>query len=158
MELMSKLSKEIKSFATKQRLGFMATVCPDGSPNLSPKGLTFVYDEKRIVVGEIRSPRTIENLIANPIAEINIVDRNNRKGFRFKGKCEVHTSGLEYDRFVTFLRGQGAQSEINSVIVMRVDRVRELLSPIYDGVISEAQVQHQWKHHYDEAESTTPRK
>jgi predicted pyridoxine 5'-phosphate oxidase superfamily flavin-nucleotide-binding protein len=37
MEIMS---KEIREFVNREKLGFIATVCPDGTPNLSPKGTT----------------------------------------------------------------------------------------------------------------------
>jgi predicted pyridoxine 5'-phosphate oxidase superfamily flavin-nucleotide-binding protein len=37
---MGVLTTEIKEFVKKQKLGFIATVCPDGTPNLSPKGTT----------------------------------------------------------------------------------------------------------------------
>src|SRR6266581_2563776 len=32
----------MKRLVTEQRLGFVATVCPDGTPNLSPKGTTAI--------------------------------------------------------------------------------------------------------------------
>ena len=32
------LTDDMKRVVRQQRMGFMATVCPDGSPNLSPKG------------------------------------------------------------------------------------------------------------------------
>ena len=35
---MAKLSEEMKTLVERQRLGFVATVCPDGTPNVSPKG------------------------------------------------------------------------------------------------------------------------
>jgi hypothetical protein len=31
---------DVKRVVEEQRLGFFATVCPDGSPNVSPKGTT----------------------------------------------------------------------------------------------------------------------
>ena len=32
------LNDDMKRVVRQQRFGFIATVCPDGSPNLSPKG------------------------------------------------------------------------------------------------------------------------
>ena len=151
---MSKLTHEIKEFAAQQRLGFLATICQDGTPNLSPKGLTFVYDEQTIIIGEVRSPATIENLVVNPIAELNIVDRNKRRGFRFKGHCEIYESGEDFDRYVAFLHTQGAQSRINAIILMRVDRVQPLISPAYGDGMSEAELETRWKRHYDEGDAT----
>ena len=35
-----KLTDDMQRVVLEQRLGFHATVCPDGTPNLSPKGTT----------------------------------------------------------------------------------------------------------------------
>jgi uncharacterized protein len=107
VENMSKLTTTMKDFVADQRLAYLATVCPDGSPNLSPKGLTFVLDDIRMVIGEVRSPASIYNLGFQPIAELNVVDRNLRKGYRFKGACIVHTSGKEFHLLTDFLRSKG---------------------------------------------------
>ena len=39
---MAILTDDMKRLIREQRLGFYATVCEDGSPNLSPKGTTYV--------------------------------------------------------------------------------------------------------------------
>jgi len=134
---MAKLTEEMKRVVEEQRLGFMATVCADGTPNLSPKGLTFVLDDEHLVIGDVRSPATIANLTTRPTAEINVVDPIARKGFRFKGACSVYTEGTEFGELVAFLRSKGAKSRIRSVMVMTVDRVRPLISPVYDSGSSE---------------------
>ncbi len=40
------LTKDMQRLVREQRLGFAATVCPDGTPNLSPKGTTTVWDDE----------------------------------------------------------------------------------------------------------------
>ena len=35
---MAMLTEDMKRVGREQRLGYVATVCPDGTPNLSPKG------------------------------------------------------------------------------------------------------------------------
>ncbi|MQG47937.1 MAG: pyridoxamine 5'-phosphate oxidase family protein, partial [SAR202 cluster bacterium] len=42
------LTDDMKRVVRQQRMGFIATVCPDGSPNLSPKGTTTVWDDDRL--------------------------------------------------------------------------------------------------------------
>jgi predicted pyridoxine 5'-phosphate oxidase superfamily flavin-nucleotide-binding protein len=118
----------------------MATVCEDGTPNLSPKGLTFVLDDGHLVIGEVRSPGTIANLTMRPTAEINVVDPIARKGFRFKGDCRVYAEGAQFEGLVTFLRSKGATSRIRSVIVMTVERACPLVSPAYDLGMTEHEV------------------
>jgi len=45
----------MKRVVEEQRLGFVATVCPDGTPNLSPKGTVSVWDDDHLVFANIRS-------------------------------------------------------------------------------------------------------
>jgi predicted pyridoxine 5'-phosphate oxidase superfamily flavin-nucleotide-binding protein len=74
------LTHDMKRIVDEQRLGFVATVCPDGTPNLSPKGTTAVWDDDRLVFANIRSPGTLANLRRNPAVEVNVVDPFVRRG------------------------------------------------------------------------------
>ena len=76
------LTPDMQRIVEEQRLGFVATVAPDGTPNVSPKGTFIVLDTKTIAFDEIRSPATIRNLRANPRVEVNFVDPFVRKGYR----------------------------------------------------------------------------
>ena len=80
---MAKLSEEMKKLVQRQRLGFVATVCPDGTPNVSPKGTVSVLDDEHLIFADIRSPGTVSNLRTNPNVEVNVVDHFVRKGYRF---------------------------------------------------------------------------
>ena len=59
---MGVISADMKRIVEEQRLGFVATVCPDGTPNLSPKGTTRVWDADHLVFANICSPGTLANL------------------------------------------------------------------------------------------------
>ena len=91
------LTDDMKRVVRQQRMGFMATVCPDGSPNLSPKGTATVWHDDRLVFADLGSPVTIANLGQNPACEINVLDVFLRKGYRFKGTAEVLDSGKLFD-------------------------------------------------------------
>ncbi len=94
---MTEISNEIRSFVNFQKLGYVATVSADNTPNLSPKGTIIVIDESHLAFADIRSPQTIENLKKNPSIEINVVDPIHRKGFRFKGKGEIIDEGIQFE-------------------------------------------------------------
>ena len=79
------LTDDMKRIVREQRLGYIATVCPDGTPNLSPKGTTAVWDDDHLVFADIRSPQSVQNIEQNPSVEVNVVDPLVRKGYRFKG-------------------------------------------------------------------------
>jgi len=57
---------DMKRIVAQQKLAFVATVCPDGTPNLSPKGTIAVWDDTHLVLADIRSPGTVANLKVNP--------------------------------------------------------------------------------------------
>ena len=96
------LTQEIKEFVKQTKLGFVATICPDGTPNLSPKGTTTVWDDDHLVFADIHSPGTVANLLINPSIEINIVDVFLRKGFRFKGIGKVLSEGKLFEEIISF--------------------------------------------------------
>ena len=101
------LSEDIIQFVNRTKLGFVATVCADGSPNLSPKGTTIAWDDEHILFADIHSPGTVQNLLTNPGIEINVVDIFTRKGYRFKGKAMVYSNGIIFDQVVEFYRNAG---------------------------------------------------
>ena len=116
-------------------LGFVATVCPDGTPNVSPKGTTLVWDDDHLVFADIRSPGTVANLRTNPSIEINVVDQLVRKGYRFKGTATVHTDDDVYERGVAFYEARGtvfARDRIHSIVIVTVERAEAVTSPAYD--------------------------
>ena len=70
---MGLLTSDMKRVVEEQRLGFVATVCPNGTPNLSPKGTTAVWDDEQLVFANIRSPNTIANLRRGVVSTIREV-------------------------------------------------------------------------------------
>ncbi len=119
----------------EQRLGFAATVCADGTPNLSPKGTTAVWDDDHLVFADIHSPGTVANLLGNPSVEINVVDPLVRKGYRFKGFATVHTDGDTFERGLQFYERRGTvdpRGRIRSIVIVAVELAIEVVSPAYD--------------------------
>jgi predicted pyridoxine 5'-phosphate oxidase superfamily flavin-nucleotide-binding protein len=140
----------MKRLLDEQRLGFVATVCPDGTPNLSPKGTTAVWDDDRLVFADIHSPGTIANLRHNPSVEVNVVDPFARTGYRFKGTAAVYTEGAEYDAGVAFYRERGSRAEIRAIVLIRIEQAAPLISPAYDDGTSESEIRRRWERHYAE--------
>jgi len=52
---MTTLSAETQRFVLEQRLGYHATVSPDGMPCLAHAGTTSVYDDEHLFFADIRS-------------------------------------------------------------------------------------------------------
>jgi predicted pyridoxine 5'-phosphate oxidase superfamily flavin-nucleotide-binding protein len=141
---MATLSDEMMRVVEEQRLGFVATVCPDGTPNLSPKGTVSVWDPDHLAFADICSPRTVANLRGRAVMEINVVDPIRRKGYRFKGSGRVVDRGPDYEAGVEFFRRRGVANPIRSVVFVRVDRAEALISPVYDTGATETEVVERW--------------
>jgi uncharacterized protein len=137
------LDDDMKRVLREQRLGYVASVCPDGTPNLSPKGTTAVWDDDHIVFAHLHSPRTVANVEAgNAIVEINVVDPIVRKGYRFKGTASVHREGAVFDAGLRFYHDRSGLEahRIEAIVLVRVEHAAPLTSPAYDDGSSEAVV------------------
>jgi predicted pyridoxine 5'-phosphate oxidase superfamily flavin-nucleotide-binding protein len=141
---MGVLTADMKRVVDEQRLGFVATICPDGTPNLSPKGTTAVWDDDHLVFANIRSPGTLANLRQNANVEINVVDPFARKGYRFKGVASVLESGSLYDRAIAFYKERGSVSVIREIVMVRIRSAKPIDSPAYDLGLTEDEVRAKW--------------
>ena len=154
------LTEDMKRVVNEQRLGFVATVCPDGTPNLSPKGTTAVWDDDHIVFADIRSPTTVSNLRRNPSTEINVVDPMVRKGYRFKGVATVLTEGALFERILDFYRVERNLDEsrikIRSFVLVKIEEALPVVSPAYDLGLSEEQVREKMQRYFDSLQRKIP--
>jgi len=146
---MGLLTEDMKRVAREQRFGFIATVCPDGTPNLSPKGTTTAWDDDHLVFADITSSQTIANLRLNPITEINVVDPMIRKGYRFKGTATILTEGPLFERILAYYTQRGIATPIRCAVLVKVERAVPLISPVYMFGLSEPAVRNRWNRYWD---------
>jgi uncharacterized protein len=136
-----KLDADMQRVVTDVSLGFVATVGEDGTPNLSPKGTTAVWNDEHLVFLDICSPGTVANIESGrAVVEVNVVDQIVRKGYRFKGRATVLRDGARFDEILRWYateRGSNV-SRVQSVVVVAVERAAPLVSPAYDDGTSEA--------------------
>lgn len=138
------LDDDMKRVVQEQRLGYVASVCPDGTPNLSPKGTTAVWDDDHLVFAHLHSPQTVADIEAgNRVVEVNVVDPILRKGYRFKGPAVVHRAGPIFDQGIRFYRQQRGIEEgrIKAIVLIEVRSVAPLVSPAYDDGSTGAEIE-----------------
>ena len=145
---MAIITKKIKNFVNFQKLGYIATISADNTPNLSPKGTIIVLDESYLAFADIHSPQTVENLKRNPAIEINIVDPFSRKGYRFKGIAEIISTGDKFDKIISHYKEIGVKSSIKTIIAVKIEKLSEVFSPLYDLGYTEEELKAKWKKHY----------
>lgn len=117
---MGVLNDDMKHVLEEQRLGFVATVCADGTPNLSPKGTTRVARHDR-----------------EPPAESRHRDQRRRsalaQGLAFKGTAQILAEGGLFDEILAFYEPtvKGARERIRAVVLVTVQRALPLAPPAY---------------------------
>ena len=139
------LTDDMRRVLDEQQLGFVATVTPDGRPNLSPKGTTRALDGDHITFADICSPQTIANLRTNPAIEINVVDPILRKGYRFKGVAVVLAEGPLFAKIEASYRARGSTNPFNNIVLITVEVAEALWSPSYDLGKTESEIAAQWE-------------
>ena len=149
---MGVLNDDMKRVVRQQRLGFVATVCPDGTPNLSPKGTAAVWDDDHLVFADLASPGTMANLRRNPALEINLVDGFSRKGYRFKGTAVIVEEEIDRALFSeirqAFQEGERGVHRVTlparAFVLVKVERALPLVSPAYLPGKTERETRVEW--------------
>jgi predicted pyridoxine 5'-phosphate oxidase superfamily flavin-nucleotide-binding protein len=139
------LDRDMQRVVEEQRLGYVASTCRDGTPNLSPKGTVAVWDDRHLVFAHLHSHGTVANIEAgNPVVEVNVVDPIVRKGYRFKGRAEVHRAGALFESGRRFYQERSGLEphRIEAIVLIRVEQVAPLTSPSYDDGSTEHDVEH----------------
>lgn len=151
---MGVLTDDMQRLVREQRLGFVATVNADGTPNLSPKGTTNVWDDEHLIFADIASPQTMENLSRSPAVEVNVVDPIARKGYRFKGTATIHAEDdpLFAEALRWYATSEGIERDltgkVSAVVLIRVEQAAPLLSPAYAWGETEEELVEWWTAHH----------
>ncbi|TAK36178.1 MAG: pyridoxamine 5'-phosphate oxidase family protein [Chloroflexota bacterium] len=117
---MAILSEEAKTIIAQTHPGLVATADKSGRPNVSAKGTFQVLDDEHVVFADVRSPRTIANLLENPQVSALVLDPATRHGVRVWGRADVLSSGELFDRLSRDLAAE-RKTEAKNFVVVSVD-------------------------------------
>jgi hypothetical protein len=141
------LTPDMRAVIEAARLCFVATVTPDGRPNLSPKGTIRAWDDTHLFFLDIASPGTRANLEHSPWIEVNVVDQLSRRGYRFFGKATLHFPPDDiYEEALQRIYADGPRVyPSTAAVLLELERVLPLFSPAYYAGDSEANLRATWK-------------
>ncbi len=125
---MALLTQEMKDLVAAQQC-FIATVNPDGTPNVGPKRSTRVLDDEHLAFNEVTSKQTWSNVKNGSKVAIAVVNRETMKGFRFVGIPEAVTSGPLFEQAAEANRARGIMAPLTAVIKVKVERIYNLGMP-----------------------------
>ena len=125
---MAQLTQEMKDLIASQQC-FVATVNPDGTPNIGPKRSTRVLDDEHLAFTEFTGKQTWGNVQKGSVVAIAVVDREKLKGFRFIGKPEVLTAGPLYDQAAAAAAKRPGLGVPKAVVRVTIDKIYNLGTP-----------------------------
>ena len=127
------LNSNHKAMAERSVLCWLATADESGQPNVSPKEVFAVADDKHIVVANIASPGSAKNIHINAKVCLSFIDVFAQKGFKVFGVAsDVTPEAAEYFRWVEPLRMMAGDCfPIHSVFVVRATAVEPIIAPSY---------------------------
>jgi predicted pyridoxine 5'-phosphate oxidase superfamily flavin-nucleotide-binding protein len=127
------LSNEIKKCIDSCVLCWLATANRQNEPNVSPKEIFTYKGDKTLLIANVASPNSIENIIENSNVCVSFVDVFVQKGYKLKGTAILidkgHCDFKEKVKPLTDLFTD--QFPIKSVIEMEVKKVDAIKAPSY---------------------------
>ena len=127
------LTPELKEYMDRSVLCWLATVSGENEPNVSPKEIFTYYGTDKIIVANIVSPQTVQNITKNDNVCLSFIDILVQKGFKVRGKAKIiKKSCPDFSEMQSVLTAMTAgQFPFTSITVITVDEVKPILAPRY---------------------------
>ncbi|HPI94604.1 MAG TPA: pyridoxamine 5'-phosphate oxidase family protein [Gammaproteobacteria bacterium] len=127
------MNEDVKKSIKESVLCWLATSNENGEPNVSPKEIFDAYDDNSLLIANVASPNSVNNINKNKHVCISFVDIFKQKGYKLKGVAEVVTP--EEKSFVHLLKElkhlSGDNYPIKSIIKIEVNSVAPIIAPSY---------------------------
>ena len=140
----------MKALIETSTVGCLATVRPDGTPSVSPKGTFLIVDDRTIAFAHIRSQGTVDNLRSRADVEVDFIDVFQRKGCRVRGSATYAPRERAEPLLLARFRDcwPDLYGLLKGVAVIAVTAAEIVTSPAYDvGAVPDALVEHWLRHH-----------
>lgn len=127
------INTEVKKYIEQSVLCWLATSNINNEPNVSPKEIFTYKDEETLLIANLASPNSINNIIENPNVCVSFVDIFIQKGFKIKGVATlVDKNDIDFKRKVKPLIDLFTdQFPIKTVIEIKVTSIDRVQAPSY---------------------------
>jgi len=128
-------------------LCWLATADAEGQPNVSPKEVFAVVDERHLVIAHIASPISVRNIQQNPKVCVSLIDIFVQKGWKLIGHAQYVNARDEafHAHAKPLLAMVGDQFKIQGVFVVTVGQAQPIIAPSYrfypDSTTESGQIQ-----------------
>jgi uncharacterized protein len=127
------LTEDIKNYIDKSVLCWLATVSFENIPNVSPKEIFNFYGTDEIIVANIASPQTVDNIKQNENVCISFIDILVQKGYQIKGKAQIiEKNDSEFlEREKILIEMTNGKFPFSSIIKINVSSAKQIIAPKY---------------------------
>ena len=127
------LTDDVKKYAKRSVLCWLATVSKDGMPNVSPKEIFTTEGDTHILIANIASPNSVRNIRSNPQVCVSFIDVFVQKGYKVKGVATlIHKTEAAYVQRVTPLKALAGEAfPIHTIIAVEVKEIQPIIAPRY---------------------------
>ncbi|TDO96948.1 pyridoxamine 5'-phosphate oxidase family protein [Marinomonas balearica] len=127
------LTPEMKNSLNESVLCWLSTIGADGYPNCSPKEIFTFVEDAHIVVADIASPVSRQNVLDNPLVCVSFVHVLKQKGFKVKGVAHyIEPSDSEFaDLFVLLEPMVGDVFPVRGLFNISVTQIQPIIAPGY---------------------------
>jgi uncharacterized protein len=127
------IDDNVKEYIDKSVLCWLATCDKEFLPNVSPKEMFTYQNDSVLLIANLASPNSINNIIANPNVCVSFIDIFIQKGYKLKGTAKIiDKSDFEFNAKVKPLTDKFTDKfPIKSVIEITVIKVETIKAPSY---------------------------
>ena len=127
------ISKEVKKYIDESVLCWLATSNRQNEPNVSPKEIFTYKDDKTLLIANVASPNSIDNIKENSNVCVSFVDIFVQKGYKLKGNAIlIDKDDNDFKEKVKPLTDLFTDEfPIKSVIEIEIKKVDTIQAPSY---------------------------
>lgn len=127
------LNETVIKYIEQSVLCWLATSDKDNFPNVSPKEMFTYKGNDTILIANIASPNSINNILENTNVCISFVDVFVQKGFKIKGQAKIIYQGdADFDiKVKPLIALYSDKFPISAVIEIKVHKVESIQAPSY---------------------------
>jgi predicted pyridoxine 5'-phosphate oxidase superfamily flavin-nucleotide-binding protein len=126
------LTDDIRDYANRSVLCWMAT-SSDAGPSVSPKEIFACFGDDRIIIANIASPQSLQNIARDARVCVSFVDVFSQKGWQLYGEAVLMRkgdAGFE-DRQAILQDMAGEAFRVATLFDVTVTKAQEILAPSY---------------------------
>ena len=87
------IDDNVKKYIDKSVLCWLATCDNELFPNVSPKEMFTYQDDTTLLIANLASPNSINNIMKNPNVCVSFIDIFVQKGYKLQGKATIIDRG-----------------------------------------------------------------